>query len=84
MLELRHDPLADLLALLGVYRLVRREGIEDSYSAPLGAFVQRHEELGEGRWVDDEEVGVGLGGSGRGSGVAVLVYSRLGVFRYPE
>lgn len=43
MLELRHDPLANLLALLGVYRLVRRESIEDRYSSPFRAFVQRHE-----------------------------------------
>jgi hypothetical protein len=70
MLELRHHPLTDMLALLGILRLVRRQRIQQGNPAPLAALVQRDEQLGQRRRVNDEEGGIGLD---RSRGVFVLV-----------
>lgn len=54
VLELRHDSLANMLALLGILRLVRGQRVEQGDPAPLTALVERDEKLGQGGRVDDE------------------------------
>lgn len=55
MLELRHHPLADVLALLRIVGLVLCEGRKDSDPSPLGALVQSDEKLVKDVGVDDED-----------------------------
>ena len=45
MLELWYDTFTDMLALASVFRGISREDVQDCYSAPLRAFVERDQEL---------------------------------------
>lgn len=45
VLELGHDALANVFALLLIFRLVPGQSRQYCYSAPFRALIQRHEEF---------------------------------------
>lgn len=55
MLELRDDPLADVLGFLLVLGLVPCNGPEDCYPTPLCAFAERDQEPRESLRVEGED-----------------------------
>ena len=57
VLELRHDALTDMLGLALVCGAVFGECVEDRDAPPLGALVERDEQLGEQLRVEHEDAG---------------------------
>lgn len=59
VLKLRRNSFTDMLRLLDVHRRVVGQRRQDGDAAPLGALVERHEQLLEHRARDDQRLGLG-------------------------